>query len=159
MECGRDSGYHTFRRQGGSMKAINILLVAASISFAASPAYAERCMAASTGADGEPVNTPVIVDLASETRLDPAALPERTVGVMCPRSSIIPLTNDVRILSEWHVAFGIREEGPSSLWIGARAGRLEFTVDHGELTTREKAAVNEWLEAANIRFLLEWSRR
>lgn len=147
------------RLAGVSMNSINIFAAATSIAFLASPAYAERCMTASTSADGAPINTPILVDLASETRLDPAALPERTVAVMCPRRSIVPLPNDVRVLREWHVSFGIAEEGPRALWISARAGRLEITVDNGELNAEERAALNAWLEPANVRFLLEWAGR
>lgn len=141
------------------MKAISVLLAAALFTFMVSPANAEECRAAWTGAGGEPQSTAIIVDLASRTRLDPAALPEGASAVMCPRSSIVPMPNDVRVLIEWGVAFGIAEEGPRALWIWAKAGRLRTTIDDGELSVAETAAVNDWLEAAQARFDAALARR
>jgi len=69
------------------------------------------------------------------------------------------MANDVRVLIEWSVAFGIVEEGPRALWIWARAGRLQTTVDHGELSVAESAAVNAWLETAQARFDAALARR
>jgi hypothetical protein len=132
------------------MKAIDLVLAAGAF-FLAAPAQAEECRAASTVADGEPQFTAIMVDTASPTRLDPTALPHRTSAIACGRSSIVPAPDDVRILIEWAVSLGI-VEGPRSLWIWARAGRLQVTVDDGELSTAERTAVNAWLEAAQARF-------
>lgn len=141
------------------MKLLTGMLAAALSASGVSPAQAERCMAASMAANGEPQYTQVVVDLDSETRLNPADLPERTVAVMCLRPSIVPMPNDVRVLSEWRVAFGIAEQGARALWISAEAGRIQIRVDDGELNARERAALDEWLVPANVRLLLEWQRR
>jgi hypothetical protein len=143
----------------GGMQAIKVFLAACLFTVLVSPAQAEECQAGRTGADGEPQTTAIIVDLASSTRLDPAALPERTSAVACRRSSIVPMPDDVRVLIEWAVAFGIAEQGPRVLWIWARAGRLRFTVDHGELSIAERAAVDDWLKAAQARFAAALGRR
>lgn len=143
------------------MKAIGTILTAGFLASLSAPAHAERCMAGSRDANGAPRNTPVAVDLDSERRLDLGALPERTSAVMCARRSIVPRPNDIRVLSEWNVAFGIAEEGGRrrNLWISVSAGAVETRVEGGELSAAERAAVEEWRTPANIRFLIERAPR
>jgi hypothetical protein len=143
------------------MKAIGTILAAGIFASLSAPAHAGRCMAGSRDANGAPRQTPVVVDLDSERRLDPGALPERTSAVMCARRSIVPRPNDIRVLSEWNVAFGIAEEGGRrrNLWISVSAGRVETRVEGGELSAAERAAVEEWRTPANIRFLVERAPR
>lgn len=134
------------------MKAIMAFLAAGLLAFPALPTQAEACRAGRSGAGGEPQFTSIALDLASRTRLDPAALPQGTNGVVCRRPSIVPRAEDVRVLTEWRVAFGITEDGPRALWIWARDRRLQTIVDHGALSVAERAAVDDWLAAAQARF-------
>lgn len=133
------------------MKAIIVFLAAGFFTFA-SPAVAEACRAAWTGADGEPETRAIAVDFVSRARLDPALLPPGTSAIVCRRPSLVPLANDVRVLIEWRVAFAVSGDGPRMLWISARDGRLQITVDHGELNVAEAAAVDDWLKMAQARF-------
>jgi len=134
------------------MKAFKLLLAAGLYVVMNSPAHAEECVAGSTDVSGEWRYTTIIVDLASDAGLDPSALPARTSAVMCPRSSILPMPGDIRVLIEWRVAFGIAEEGPRSLWISSTAGRLQVTIDDGELNASEQAALDDWVAVAQARF-------
>ena len=140
------------------MKAINLFLAAALIVLVVSPLHAEDCRAGSTSSDGEQRITPIRVDLASTTPLNRAAVPEGTSGVACGRLSIVPMPDDVRVLIEWRVSFGV-VEGSRSLWIWARAGQLQTTVDGGELSSAESSAVGDWLLAAQARFNAALARR
>ena len=115
---------------------------------------AEQCKVGSTAADGQPRYTDISLDLASSAKLDPSVLPEGSSAVMCRRTSIVPRPEDVRVLSEWGVAFGIVEPGPRALWISVNAGIVEVTVDNGKLKASEKAAVKEWREAAQLHYFL-----
>src|SRR4029453_17186745 len=141
------------------MRAIKTVLAAGLFILTISPAQADDCMAASPSETGGQTNTPINLDLASEARLDPALLPARASAVMCPHPSIVPRPGDERVLAEWRVAFGIKEPGPRALWISARAGTLQITVEGGELSATERAAVDRWLEAAQLRFVLGWTPR
>ena len=141
------------------MKLINVLPAVGALVFLASSARAEECRAAWTSADGEVHTAIVVVDFASRTRLDPAALPQGASALMCLRPSIVPRPDDIRVLSEWRIPFGIAEQGGRTLWIGANAGILETRVEHGELSSAERSAVNQWREAAQLRFFLEVGRR
>jgi hypothetical protein len=143
----------------GAVKTIGALLVAGWLASASPPARAEQCMAGWRDAQGKAQFTPVTIDFASAARFDPTTLPERTWAVMCNRQSLVPRPDDVRVLSELHVAFGIAGDGKRSLWISARAGRLQVTVDGGKLTLAEQRAVDEWLDPANVRFILDWNPR
>lgn len=143
------------------MNAIGLILSAGIIASPSAPAHAERCMAGSRDANGASRYTPVVFDLDSAGRLDSGALPERTSAVMCARRSIVPRPNDIRVLSEWNVGFGIIEEGGRGrvLWISVDAGRVETRVERGELTAAERAAIEAWRTPANIRFLVERAPR
>jgi len=134
------------------MKAIRAILAAGLLAFLMSPAQAEQCRAGRSGAGGEPQFTLITVDLASGAKLDPASLPPGTNGIVCRRASIVPRPEDVRVLIEWRVALGLTEDGPRALWIWARDGRLATTIDHGELSAAERAAVDAWLRDAQARF-------
>jgi hypothetical protein len=142
----------------GAMPAMKLVLTMALAVAASSPADAEDCVAASSRARGEWHYPRIIVDLRSGARLDAAALPEGTTAVMCPRPSIVPLPDDVRMLIEWGVAFGIAN-GPRNLWVSALHGRLEATVDDGELSASEQSAVDDWLATAQPRFTAAVTRR
>ena len=143
------------------MKATGIFLAGGIFASLGAPAGAERCMAAFRDANGEPRNAPVVIDLDREGRLDTGALPQGTSAVMCARSSIVPRPNDIRVLSEWNLPFGIAEEGGRrrSLWISVRAGGVEARVEGGELSAAERAALEAWRTPANIRFLVERAPR
>lgn len=141
------------------MIANNFLLIVALFASSVSTAQAEECSAAWTDASGEAHIASIVINLASTNSLGAAALPQRTSGVACPRASIVPLPNDVRVLIELGVSLGIMDEGGRALWIWARGGRLQTTIDNGELSPAEAAAVREWSEAAQARFDEALSRR
>lgn len=134
------------------MVANHILAAVALLALAASPARAERCQLLTTGSGGEPQFTTLEIDLDSGRALSPETLPQGATALMCPRASIIPLAEDVRVLTAWGISFGIAEEGPRALWISARRGRLRTTVDHGRLSRVERAALDRWLRVAQLRF-------
>jgi hypothetical protein len=137
------------------MKPIILVLAATLSALIATPALAaDDCKVGSTGPGGEPIIADIALDLASGARLDPAVLPERASGVMCRRASLVPRPEDVRVLIEWRVAFAIHDWGTRALWIMVRAGTLDVTVTNGKLNAREKAAVKEWREAAQLRYVL-----
>ena len=135
------------------------VLLATALLASASPAPRADCLAAWTDAAGEPQSTWVVLDLASPSELDPAALPERTSGIACPRASIVPLPEDIRVLGELGVSLGIIEEGGRTLWIWSQNGLLQTTVDDGELSAAEAADVNRWSAAAQTRFERRRPRR
>lgn len=141
-----------------AMMAMKLVLTMALAVAASSPADAEDCVAASARAGGEWHYPRIAVDLRSGARLDAAVLPEAASAVMCPRPSIVPLPDDVRVLIEWGVAFGIAN-GPRNLWVSAFHGRLEVTVDDGELNASEQSAVDDWLATAQARFTAALTRR
>jgi hypothetical protein len=62
------------------------------------------------------------------------------------------MANDLRVLAELGVAFGIVEDGPRSLWLYTDGDRLQVQVDGGELRPSEATAVNDWLAVAQSRF-------
>lgn len=141
------------------MKAIDVLLVAGALAFAASPARAETCRTGWTGADGTVQTAAIALDLASPQRLDPAAFPRGTSAIMCLRSSIVPEPDDVRVLSELGIPFGIVVQGePRTLWLYVEAGQVRYRVEHGDLGIAERAAANRWQEAAERRFVLDWAQ-
>ena len=141
------------------MKAINILLATGAFVFLASPTRAGTCRAAWTEADGTVQTAAITLDLASAQRLDPATLPHGASAIMCLRSSIVPEPDDVRVLSELRIPFGIAvQEGPRTLWIYVEAGQVRYRVEHGDLSTAERAAANRWQEAAERRFILDWAQ-
>lgn len=114
-------------------------------------AYAENCVVGWTDAHGEPQTTPVVINFASEEPLN-AALPQGASGVACPRYSVVPLPEDIRVLTELGVSLGWMEEGGRSLWIWSQNGLLQITVDNGDLSPAEAAAVNRWSAVAQSRF-------
>lgn len=123
-----------------------ILIFAAGLLALSSPASSEECQLLLN--KSQPV--PIQLTLDSLTRLN--TLPSDASAVACPRASLVPMQNDVRVLTEWGVAFGIVEDGPRSLWIWAADGRLQVKVDDGELTPTEAAAVRHWLERSQTLF-------
>ena len=125
---------------------------------ASSPAYAEDCVAASTNGGGEWHYLPVHMDLGGGARLSPATLPENTAAVTCPRQSIVPLPDDIRVLIEWGVDLFIAN-GPRKLWISAYHGRVEATVHDGGLSAGERSAVDAWRASAQARYTAAVARR
>ena len=154
MESGCPWRYAALPLARDDMKAISIFLAGGVFASLGAPAYAERCMAASRDANGEPRNAPVSIDLDREGRLDTGVLPERTSAVMCARSSIVPRPNDIRVLSEWNLPFGIAEEGgrQRSLWISVRAGAVETKVEGGSLSAAERAAIEAKIALYQFQF-------
>ena len=135
------------------MKVITLVLAMGVPALGASPAHADQCVASPMNPDSNFQFPRVELDLGNRARLDRAQLPAGTAIVVCRRPSLVPQAGDLRVLLEWGVAFGIAEdEGPRSLWISSSAGRLEITVDNGELSAAEQAAVDAWLAGAQARF-------
>lgn len=129
-----------------------VFAAATLLASAASPARAERCHVAFMSAAGRPQFTAIDIDLESGQPLDREALPEGTSALMCPRSSIIPRGDDIRVLTELGTSFGISEDGPRALWIWARNGRLRTRVEHGRLSRAERHMMDEWRRIAQRRF-------
>ena len=123
---------------------VTLLLAAALL--APLPLQPEYCQLVLTGGQTEPL----ALALDDPARLAP--LPEGSTAIACPRASIVPIGNDLRVLTELGVAFGIIEEGPRSLWLYAADGRLQVQIDSGELSPPEAAAVSDWLARAQGRF-------
>ena len=134
------------------MKALNASLVVVLFALLVTPAHAEECQTGWEDAAGAPQNRAINIDFASLARLDRAVLPEGTSGIACRRASIVPMPDDIRVLIEWGVSFGLLVEDGRSLWIWSRGGRLQSTVDNGELSAAESDGVNGWLEVAQARF-------
>jgi hypothetical protein len=133
------------------MRALKIL-VAIACSCLAAPvsAAAEECAVGFTDARGEAQASPIKLDPAQ--KLDLATLPNGASGIMCRRPSIIPQPNDLRVLTELGLAFGIVDDARRSLWIYATAGRLQTRLDEGKLTATEEAQLDAWLIPAQARF-------
>ena len=130
-------------------------IVAASLAGSiASAAATEACRVAVIAPDGTASYPEISLDLTASTRLDREALPPGTSAMMCRRSTLVPQADDIRVLSELGVAFGIVAQGPRVLWISIRAGMVEVMVEHGRLNPSERAAVNSWRSDAQRRFLL-----
>lgn len=125
---------------------MSILIFAASLLAFSSPVHGEECRLLLSKSESVPIQ----LALDNPTRLN--ALPDDAEAVACPRPSLVPMPSDVRVLSEWGVAFGIIEDGPRSLWIWAAEGRLQIKVDDGELSSAEAAAVRDWLERSQTQF-------
>jgi len=141
------------------MKAIHFVLAIALPALWTSPARAEECVASPMDAASDFQFPRVTLDLGSGAKLDPAALPPGTAAILCPRPSLVPLADDIRVLLEWNVAFGILEPGQRMLWVSATAGRLQITVDDGELNAAEQAAVDAWVATSQARFTAALTRR
>jgi hypothetical protein len=140
-------------RLAPDMKLIFLVLAIGAPALAATPAHADPCVSAPMNPDSNFQFPHFELDLGDGVRLDRARLPAGTAIVVCRRASLIPQPDDLRVLMEWNVAFGISEDrGPRSLWISATAGRLEITVDNGELSVAEQAAIDAWVAAAQARF-------
>ncbi len=118
------------------------LIFATSLIALFSPVHAEECQLLLDSSQVLPIQ------LVLEDPAHLNALPDNAAAVACPRASLVPMPSDIRVLTEWGVAFGIIEDGPRSLWIWMEDGRLQVTVDDGELTPAEAAAVSEWLESS-----------
>jgi hypothetical protein len=118
-----------------------------------------HCVAGWIDPGGAKRTAPIIIDVNRTARLDAAVLPKRTSGIACPRPSIIPLPADVRVVIELGVSFGIVDEAGRALWISARDGRLQTTIDGGELSSTEAAAVSHCSALAQARFDEALSRR
>jgi hypothetical protein len=159
VEIGAVQAYRPIHDGGEGMKAIGFFLAAGLLTLAVAPARADECRAGRSGPGGDPLFTPIDIDLASRTRLDAVALPEGTNGIVCARASIVPRPEDVRVLIEWRVALGLTADGPRALWIWARDGRLETQVNHGDLSAAERAAVDDWLRTAQPRYQAALARR
>jgi hypothetical protein len=128
-----------------------LMLAVAGWTLATSAAHAtEHCKALSRTPGGD-VITSVALDLDGAGRLDPHALPEGTNAILCRRAAIVPRPEDARVPSELGVAFVVAE-GERALWIRPRGGRLKASVEGGELSPEEAAAVDAWLKAAQAGF-------
>lgn len=114
--------------------------------------HAENCVAGWIDAHGESQTTPVVINFASEELLNAAALPQGASSVACPRDSVVPLPEDIRVLTELGVSLGLVEEGGRSLWIWSQSGLLQTTVDNGDLSPAEVVAVNRWSAVTQPRF-------
>ena len=119
---------------------------------AASAAQAQNCVAGWGNASGGAETRSVVLDLSSPARLDRSSFPEKSETIACARPSIVPDPDDVRVLIELSLAFGVVDEAGRSLWIYAEDGRLKTQLDDGKLSSAEKAGVKAWLEAAQLRF-------
>jgi hypothetical protein len=129
------------------------LMFAAIFLALSSPAHAEDCRLLSNKSQIAPIQ----LTLDGSAPLN--TLPEDASAVACPRASLVPRQSDVRVLTEWGVALGLVESGPRTLWIYAADGRLKVTVDDGELTPAEAAAVRDWLEKSQTLFDAALSNR
>lgn len=125
---------------------MTIMIFAASLLALFSPVHGEECRLLLSKSESVPIQ----LALDNPTRL--TTLPDDAAAVACPRTSLVPMQSDVRVLSEWGIAFGIIEDGPRSLWIWAADGRLQVKVDDGELSSAEAAAVRDWLERSQTQF-------
>jgi hypothetical protein len=134
------------------MIAAATLLMAALLSAPGPQPIAETCIAGWSDEGGVPQTAQVVLTLSGTEPLDRSALPDRTSGIVCPRASIVPLPDDVRVLSELGVSFGVMDEAGRSLWIWARAGRLRTMVRNGRLIRSESAALRRWSVIAQRRF-------
>ena len=141
------------------MTVMRIIIGALCTAFVASAAGAETCKVHSKSAVPESEITTLDLDLAQPAKLDPRQLPPRTDAIMCRRPSIVPQPDDVRVIIELGVPFGIAEGGPRSLWIFVTAGIVKTRVENGQLTRSETARLNDWLETAQRRFILAVAER
>jgi hypothetical protein len=137
------------------------LLVSFALMAATAPRLeAENCRAGWSEAGRGAQSSELVIDLTGEAPLDRAALPPGTIAIACPRASIVPRPQDIRILTELGVSFGLIEErGRRSLWIWSEDGLLRTEVDNGELSRVEAAAVSHWTASAQPRFEARAARR
>jgi hypothetical protein len=134
------------------MKLGHVLLAAGIAVFAVTPpAAAEECTAAGKNQKGEVYVRSVTLDFENTARLDAKQLPENAETILCQRSTLIPRANDVRVLTELHLPFGVYADG-RTLWIYAAHGQIQTNSDENVLNAIETVALKQWLTKAQARF-------